>query len=77
VPDVRSASVYRRGGSIRPLSSLMIIPLGGFFNDPIAHWYRDVFSHVPSTKVKLARAFRYDLSLLRRADPLVTLQPQC
>jgi hypothetical protein len=50
---------------------------GGFFNDPIVHWYRNVFSHVPSTKVKLARAFRYDLSLLRRADPLVTLQPQC
>jgi putative transposase len=24
----------------------------GFFNDPIVHWYRNVFSHVPSTKVR-------------------------
>src|SRR5690349_10879914 len=25
---------------------------GDFFNDPIVHWYRNVFSHVPSTKVR-------------------------
>jgi putative transposase len=24
----------------------------GFFNGPIVHWYRNVFSHVPSTKVR-------------------------
>jgi transposase-like protein len=23
-----------------------------FFNDPIVHWYRNIFSHVPSTKVR-------------------------
>jgi hypothetical protein len=23
-----------------------------FFNDPIMHWYRNVFSHVRSTKVR-------------------------
>jgi putative transposase len=29
------------------------LPLTGrFFNDPIVHWYRNIFSHVPSTKVR-------------------------
>jgi hypothetical protein len=23
-----------------------------FFNDPVVHWYRNIFSHVPSTKVR-------------------------
>ena len=23
-----------------------------FFNDPIVHWYRNIFSHVPATKVR-------------------------
>jgi putative transposase len=26
--------------------------IGAFFNDPIVHWYRNIFSHVPSTKVR-------------------------
>jgi hypothetical protein len=26
--------------------------VGDFFNDPIVHWYRNIFSHVPSTKVR-------------------------
>ena len=26
--------------------------LSNFFNDPIVHWYRNIFSHVPSTKVR-------------------------
>jgi hypothetical protein len=26
--------------------------VAGFFNDPIVHWHRDVFSHVPSTTVR-------------------------
>src|SRR5262249_60220778 len=25
---------------------------GDFFNDPVVHWYRNIFSHVPSTKVR-------------------------
>jgi transposase-like protein len=24
----------------------------GFFSYPIVHWYRNIFSHVPSTKVR-------------------------
>ena len=23
-----------------------------FFNEPVVHWYRNIFSHVPSTKVR-------------------------
>jgi len=26
--------------------------LSNFFNGPIVHWYRNIFSHVPSTKVR-------------------------
>ena len=25
---------------------------GHFFNAPVVHWYRNIFSHVPSTKVR-------------------------
>jgi putative transposase len=27
-------------------------PATSFFNDPVVHFYRNVFSHVPSTKMR-------------------------
>src|SRR5207248_1223175 len=44
-----------------------------FFNDPIVHWYRNIFSHVPSIKVREVAAM---LKAIHAGEDLVAARQQ-